>query len=93
MPALDHLCLHWTTHACTEPLMCVQLGALRWLLRLMLEPHAAPAFLHLQDALAALLDGVSDSDWSSTWLPGLVAALASLGEALPHSALVRYQRL
>ena len=66
-----------------------RLDAARWMMRLMLEPHAAPAFVHLQDAVAALLDTAPVSEWDSAWLPGLVERLERLGERLPHSALVR----
>ncbi len=66
-----------------------RLTATRWMLRLMLEPHAAPAFVHLQDAVAALLEGAPEAEWASVWLPGVVAQLMQLGERLPHSAIVR----
>ena len=78
-------CARWWSDATVDE----RLGAARWLLRLMLEPHAAPAFLHLQDALAAVLDGAAAAEWTAAWLPRLVQIFEALGARLPHSALVR----
>ena len=54
------------------------------MLRLMLEPHCAPAFLHLQDGVAALIDGAPEHEWSAHWLPGLINAIAQLGQQVPR---------
>jgi len=54
------------------------------MLRLMLEPHCAPAFLHLQDSVAALIDGVPEAEWSALWLPGLVRTIRSIGDPRPN---------
>ena len=66
-----------------------RLGAAVWIARLMLEKHTAPAFVHLQDAFAATLDGAAEAGWTGEWLPGLLCGLRGLCEALPHTAIVR----
>lgn len=65
------ICARWWSNLAVDD----RIEATRLLLRLMLEPHAAPAFLHLQDAIAALLDGAKESDWSTLWLPGLAQSV------------------
>ena len=66
-----------------------RIGAVRWMLRLTLDVHAAAAFVHLQDGIAALLDGAADADWQSAWLPGLLSEIQALCGSLPHTAVVR----
>jgi len=66
-----------------------QLGAARWVWRLMLEPLAAPAFLLLQDALGRLLDGPVEAVWQGEWLPWAGAALRQLDASLADEALVQ----
>ena len=66
-----------------------RVAAVRWMLRLTLDLHAAAAFVHLQEAIAAIIDGASDADWSGELLPSLIGALRTLLEPLPHTAVVR----
>ena len=66
-----------------------QRRAARWLWRLLLAPHAAPAFLSLQDALGRLLDSPTEDAWRAEWLPwagGLVEEWEGAG--LPSEALL-----
>ena len=77
-------------------------GAAAGLGRLLLEPHAAPSFLSLQDAIANLLDAAPDAGgavvkpapvvrlgWSHAVLPACTAALAALAGRLPHESIAR----
>ena len=67
-----------------------RVGAVRWMARLTLDPHAALAFVHLQDAIAALLDSARDeAAWVREWEPPLLGAVSGLVEALPHASVVR----
>ena len=66
-------------------------GAAAVLGRLLLEPHAAPSFLSLQDAIANLLDAAPDAGggWFYATLPECTAALAALAGRLPHESIAR----
>ena len=66
-----------------------RLEASLWILRLMIEPHAAASFVHLQEAFAATLDGATENVWSSEWLPSVLARLRDLSAGLSHTAIVR----
>ena len=68
-------------------------GAAAVLGRLLLEPHAAPSFLSLQDAIANLLDAAPDAGGGGratyATLPACTAALAALAGRLPHESIAR----
>ena len=67
----------------------VQRRAARWVWRLLLAPHAAPAFLSLQDALGRLLDAPTEDAWQSEWLPWAGEMVAEWeGAGLPSEALL-----
>ena len=73
--------------ACTP--MDERVGAARWIARMMLERHTAPAFVHLQEAFAHTLDGAPEARWAAEWEPRLLRGLRALCAALPHTAVVR----
>ena len=63
--------------------------AAQWVWRLLLAPHAAPAFLSLQDALGRLLDAPTEDAWQSEWLPWAGEMVAEWeGADLPSEALL-----
>ena len=58
---------------------------LHWLLLLQLEPHAAPGFLHLQDAVSTLLETFSVGEWEAgctAWATQLVSRLCRGNEGM-----------
>ena len=66
-----------------------QRRAARWVWRLLLAPHAAPAFLSLQDALGRLLDAPTEDAWQTEWLPWAGEMVVEWeGAGLPAEALL-----